>query len=105
MASYRNSEQMLPIMWGSPPSLVVPKLEWDRPPWNRWAFQNVRQILPTAEVWRGPGPISVLPRDDRDLDGLAVASLDGGETTLAGLLDGDWKLIEDGKAYVLWLRP
>lgn len=87
MASYRNSEQMLPIMWGSPPSLVVPKLEWDRPPWNRWAFQNVRQILPTAEVWRGRGPVSVLPRDDRDLDGLAVASLDGSETTLAGLLD------------------
>jgi CubicO group peptidase (beta-lactamase class C family) len=33
----------------------VPRMEWDRPPWNRWSFQHVRDILPTAEVSRGQG--------------------------------------------------
>lgn len=87
MSSYRNSDQRLPIMQGSPPSLVPPKMDWDRPPWNRWAFQNVRQILPTAEVWRGYGNVRILPRDDRDLDGLAVTDSHGASTTLAGFLD------------------
>lgn len=87
MNSYRNSEPRLPIMQGSPPALVPPRMDWDRPPWNRWSFQNIRQILPTAEVWRGDGPVRELPRDARDLDGLEVESVAGGKTTLAGLLD------------------
>jgi CubicO group peptidase (beta-lactamase class C family) len=33
----------------------------------------VREILPTAEVWRGYGPIRALPRADVNLDDLAVA--------------------------------
>ncbi|HEY4162316.1 MAG TPA: serine hydrolase [Dongiaceae bacterium] len=74
-------------MSGSPPPLIVPKLDWDRAPWNRWAFQNIREILPTAEVWRGAGAAYPFPRQERDLDGLAVQSLAGGETTLGGLLD------------------
>jgi CubicO group peptidase (beta-lactamase class C family) len=87
MSSYRNSEPRVPVMQGSPPSLIPPKMDWDRPPWNRWAFQNVRQILPTAEVWRGWNGVRILPRDDRDLDGIAVTSSLGGTTSLAGLLD------------------
>lgn len=87
MASYRNSDPRPPIMQGTPPSLVPPKMDWDRPPWNRWSFQNIRQILPTAEVWRGPGPVRELPRKERDLDSLTVASTQGGTTTLATLLD------------------
>jgi CubicO group peptidase (beta-lactamase class C family) len=87
MSFHRNSEAPPPIMAGSPPSLIVPKLDWDRPPWNRWAFQHVREIVPTQEVWCGSGPAQQLPRDARDLDRLAVESSIGGETTLAGLLD------------------
>lgn len=100
MSSYRNSEQHLPIMQGAPPALIPSKMDWDRPPWNRWAFQNIRQILPTAEVWRGTGPVRVLPRDDRALDELAVSSAGGGETSLAGLLDETYTdgflVIKDG---------
>ena len=87
MTSYRNSETRPPIMQGTPPALVPPRLDWDRPPWNRWSFQNIREILPTAEVWRGSGPVKALPRAERDLDALPVASVEGGATTLAGLLD------------------
>ena len=87
MSSYRNSDPRPPIMQGSPPALIPSKMDWDRPPWNRWAFQNIRQILPTAEVWRGWSNVRVLPRDDRELDGITVESTAGGLTTLAGLLD------------------
>lgn len=87
MPSYKNSDSPLPIMLGSPPSLVPPRMDWDRPPWNRWSFQHVREILPTADVWRGTGPMRHLPRAERDLDGLPVTGVDGEATTLAGLLD------------------
>jgi CubicO group peptidase (beta-lactamase class C family) len=87
MTSYRNSDPRPAIMQGSPPQLVPPRMDWDRPPWNRWAFQNIRQILPTAEVWRGDGPVRALPRQEQDLDELPVASTKGAMTTLARLLD------------------
>jgi CubicO group peptidase (beta-lactamase class C family) len=87
MASYRNSEARPPIMAGSPPAAIVPKLDWDRPPWNRWAFQHIRELLSTAEVWRGSGHAKRLPRAERDLDNIAVKSSIEGDTILAGLLD------------------
>ena len=87
MTSYRNSDPRPAIMQGSPPQLVPPRMDWDRPPWNRWAFQNIRQILPTAEVWRGDAPVRALPRQEQDLDALPVASIKGAVTTLARLLD------------------
>jgi CubicO group peptidase (beta-lactamase class C family) len=87
MQSYRNSDPAPPIMRGSPPAMTVPLIDWDRPPWNRWAFQHIRELLPTAEVWRGHGHRSRLREEARDLDGLAVEDSEGGPTTLAGLLD------------------
>jgi CubicO group peptidase (beta-lactamase class C family) len=87
MSSYRNSDVRPPIMQGAPPALVPPRGEWDRPPWNRWSFQNIRQILPTVEVWRGAGPARVLPRAERDLDDLTIPAIEGGASTLMGLLD------------------
>lgn len=86
-SSYRNSETPPPIMQGSPPALVPPKADWDRPPWNRWSFQNIRQILPTVEVWRGNRPSTALPRRERDLDGVRFAGVDGVPTILAQFLD------------------
>jgi CubicO group peptidase (beta-lactamase class C family) len=56
---------------------LIPRSDWDRGPYNRWAFQNVRQMVPTAEVWRGPGPVLPLheaPQNllelDFEIDGL-----------------------------------
>lgn len=87
MPTYRNSDTPLPIMQGSPPRLIPPHIDWDRPPWNRWAFQHVREIVPTAEVWRGRGPVRPLRRDDRDLDALPLALSDGSPGTLTRFLD------------------
>lgn len=87
MTSYHNSDPRPPIMQGSPPSMVPPRIDWDRPPWNRWSFQHIREILPTVEVWKGAGHASRLPRAERDLDMLTVRSVLGASSTLAGLLD------------------
>ena len=87
MSSYKNSDTRLPIMEGSPPNLVPPKMEWDRPPWNRWSFQHVREILPTAEVWRGSGIVREFASRERNLDDLVVVDSAGVPTTLAGHLD------------------
>jgi CubicO group peptidase (beta-lactamase class C family) len=88
MNSYRNSDPRPEIMRGSPPALVPPRHDWDRPPWNRWAFQHIREIVPTVEVWRGHGPVRALPTARVDeLDALPVKDSAGGKTTLAGLLD------------------
>jgi len=87
LASFRNSDPKVPVMEGSPPQLIPPRMDWDRPPWNRWAFQHIREILPTAEVWRGNGPARVLGRHDLDLDHLPVKAVGGEMTTLSGLLD------------------
>lgn len=66
---------------------VPPRMDWDRAPWNRWSFQHIRELLPTAEVWRGPGPARPLPRRLRDLDDLPVAQVGGGSGPLSRLLD------------------
>jgi CubicO group peptidase (beta-lactamase class C family) len=100
MSSYRNSDPRPPIMAGSPPTLVPPRGDWDRPPWNRWAFQHIREILPTAEVWRGHSHRRRFELDERDLDGLAVSDSEGRPTSLVGLLDETYTdgfiVIKDG---------
>jgi CubicO group peptidase (beta-lactamase class C family) len=86
MTSYRNSETRPPIMQGSPPKLIVPRREWDRAPWNRWAFQHIREIVPTVEVWRGHGHRQHFKRTERELEGLEFDT-DAGRTTLTQHLD------------------
>ncbi|ESX63131.1 6-aminohexanoate-dimer hydrolase [Mesorhizobium sp. LSHC422A00] len=101
MDSYGNSDPRPPIMQGSPPQMVLPKLDWDRPPWNRWAFQHVREFLPTIEVWRGNGHRHRLERAETDLDALPVEDSKGHPTTLVGLLDETYTdgflVLKDGK--------
>ena len=60
----------------------VPHQDWDRAPWNRWSFQNVRQLVPTAEVWRGKGNTWHIPRRIFDLNDVEFHGGDGHLTTL-----------------------
>lgn len=98
--SYKNSQARPAIMEGSPPRLVPPRLEWDRAPWNRWSFQHIREVVPTAEVWRGESPIRALPQRHVELGKLTVAGLDGETSTLDSLLDDTYTdgflVIKDG---------
>ena len=62
------------IMQGFPPPVEKQfNLDnWDRPPFNRWAFQHVREVMPTTAVSKGIGPVWQLAADDRDFDDLNV---------------------------------
>ncbi|HCL64707.1 MAG TPA: 6-aminohexanoate hydrolase [Rhizobium sp.] len=64
-----------------PGSSLIPREDWDRAPWNRWSFQNLREIVPTARVWRGEGPVCPLPASPRDIDDVAF-EIDGHRDTI-----------------------
>ncbi|MEM1277471.1 MAG: serine hydrolase [Pseudomonadota bacterium] len=90
--SYKNSEPRPPIMQGSPvpPEWRPPRNAWDSPPWNRWSFQHVREILPTTEVWRGTGPVRELPVDLQDVDGIEFSDAEGQTQTFVGMLEATY---------------
>jgi hypothetical protein len=88
MRSYRNSDPIPPIMAGTPPppAMRVPYADWDRAPWNRWAFQHVREIVPTAPIRRGPEP-SPLPWGGAGLNDFTYRGPDGQITLFSQMLD------------------
>src|SRR6478736_2520822 len=53
----------------------------------RWAWSNIRQLVPTVNVWRGAGPASVLPRQDHDIGASASTTMDGRPMTFAKMLE------------------
>src|SRR5437588_5867611 len=48
---------------------------------------SIRQLVPTVNVWRGAGPASTLPREERDIGGSASVTMDGRPMTFARMLD------------------
>lgn len=92
MTSYRNADPRPPIMAGSPvpPEWRVPRADWDRPPWNRWAFQHVREFLPTAEVSRGDGAVSALPEAHTDIGGIEFDAVDGSRMSVDQMLEATY---------------
>jgi CubicO group peptidase (beta-lactamase class C family) len=47
----------------------------------RWTLNHWRELMPTAVVWRGHGPVSELTRAARDLDSLVFTALTGEKMT------------------------
>jgi CubicO group peptidase (beta-lactamase class C family) len=68
----------------------VPRDQWDRAPWNRWSFQNVRQILPTTEVWRGNGPVWDFRCNPHNLEQLEFSVDDAEPTTIKDWIDSSY---------------
>src|SRR5262245_31998707 len=68
-------------MTGFPPSrdkaITFADGSFRRFPQLRWAWSNIRQLVPTVGVWRGAGPSSPLPRAEQDLDGVTLTTMDG----------------------------
>jgi CubicO group peptidase (beta-lactamase class C family) len=75
MPRYRTARE-LGLMQGSPPppERLVTLENWQDPPFNRWGFQHIRDLIPTARIPRGEGPLWRLPRAERDLDDLTFRS-------------------------------
>jgi CubicO group peptidase (beta-lactamase class C family) len=70
-----------------PPAERVTLANWQEPPFNRWAFQHVRELIPTARIARpADGLARVLPRAERDILGFRFR-FSGRELTVAKLLE------------------
>jgi CubicO group peptidase (beta-lactamase class C family) len=76
------------LMQGSPPppERRVTLAQWQGPPWNRWAYQHISQVIPTARIWRGDGGVTPLPPDPVDVDDIAFETIAGERTTVGALL-------------------
>src|SRR5215467_7405357 len=79
-------------MSGAPPfpaQSAVTLANWQDPPFNRWAFQHVRELIPSARIARRTGQVRPFPADHRDL---AHVSFPYGqrEMTVAELLESTW---------------
>ncbi len=57
-----RDEQLMTGVPPFPPERLVTLANWQDPPFNRWAFQHIRELIPTARVSRGEGPPAALRR-------------------------------------------
>jgi len=80
-----NDQQLMAGVPPFPPQALVTLANWQDPPFNRWAFQHIRELIPTARISRGSGGPRRLPRAERDLSGLTFRSGDR-DLTVADML-------------------
>ncbi len=83
------------VMNGFPPSreILVTLENWDFAPFNRWAYQHIRELTPTQNVSRGSGPVNYLERESINLDTLSFLDSGDKKITVADMLE---KTFTDG---------
>ena len=98
------------------PEVPVTARNWQDPPFNRWAYWHVGDILPTYRVSRGDGPPRELPRSAAtdhgaasDLLAVAVTRADGSAGTvgevLADTFTDAYLVLQDGELVIEWYGP
>jgi CubicO group peptidase (beta-lactamase class C family) len=76
------------LMSGAPPfgmESQVTLANWQDPPFNRWAFQHVRELIPTARIPRDDAPPWRLKTDEAGIAAIRFRS-GGRELSIADLL-------------------
>ncbi len=75
------------FMSGPPPfgDQLVTLANWQDPPYNRWSFQHVRELIPTARIASGP-MTSDLPSSSADLGSVSFEG-DGRDVCVDDMLD------------------
>jgi CubicO group peptidase (beta-lactamase class C family) len=95
----------VPLMSGFPPADTsqVTLANWQDPPFNRWAFQHLREVIPTHRISRGRGPVRPLAQHPHTLapDAVVLHRLEGRSSTLADVLAETWTdavvIVHDGR--------
>jgi CubicO group peptidase (beta-lactamase class C family) len=59
-------------------------------PNTRWSFSHMREVMPTADVWRGSGKPSHFARAEQKLDTVAYTDMDGIARTWGEALAKTW---------------
>ena len=78
----------LGLMQGFPPpeDRLVTAANFQDAPYNRWAFQHISNLLPTAVISRGELPVDPLRRANQNLEKIRFEGVNGA-TTVAEMLD------------------
>ncbi|MBM4205860.1 MAG: serine hydrolase [Gammaproteobacteria bacterium] len=77
------------LMQGFPPAAdhKVSRSNFMLPPNNRWAFQHIRELQPTREIWRGNGPVVHLPEKFQALGTFTATVREGRKVSLDMFLE------------------
>ena len=61
------------LMQGLPPAAdrIVGVHNWSIAPYLRWGFLHTREVVPTARIERGDGPVHELEAEPRDVEGIS----------------------------------
>jgi CubicO group peptidase (beta-lactamase class C family) len=91
------------LMQGFPPAAagLVTRENWTSAPYLRWGFLHTREIVPTARISRGTGPVLELPEDLVDLEPIPF-TLPGGTSSTVGEMLGEsftdgFLVLQDGR--------
>ena len=87
-ATAASPADALGLMAGFPPAprSRVTLANWQHPPFNRWAFRHMRELIPSQPIPAGPGTAQPLPVSSRVLGNPPVTQLNGSKATLADVL-------------------
>lgn len=66
---------------------MITLANWDTPPFNRWSFLNMSEVMPVVPVSRGDGPVREFKENRRDLDAVELTGIDGVGTSVREVLD------------------
>ena len=55
-----------------PTERLVTLANWRKPPFNKWSFKHVREIIPSAEISNDPENVRQLPSAPHDFAGLSI---------------------------------
>jgi CubicO group peptidase (beta-lactamase class C family) len=69
---------------GAPAGLTLDN--WLSPPYSQWSFQHVEDLVPTAVISRGTGPVAALPAATAAVADMTVPGADGGPTTVGRVM-------------------
>jgi CubicO group peptidase (beta-lactamase class C family) len=91
------------LMTGFPPApeSQVTLANWQDPPFNRWAFRHMRELIPSHAIPAGPPAALPASTAALDLGHVGLTRLDGGAATvedvLAGTYTGAFLVVHDGQ--------
>ena len=77
------------LMQGFPPprDARVTLANWQEPPFNRWSFSHMRELVPTQRISRGSGPVTPLPTSPLALGKIALHRVDGTRASVDEVLE------------------
>ena len=90
-------------MQGFPPApdTRVTLGNWQTPPYNRWAFSHLREIVPTQRIACGDGPVLPLPADPQPVGEVETARTDRTRSSVDAVLDDTFTdgvvVVQDGR--------